>query len=207
MRVLQWGFVLLVGVRATPFPSHLVHLSQLARLDKRALVFDATCETRYDDVSAKSLIVASMDIAPKMAKAGDDALGMVVATLQGTPPTWGPGEQDRVLKMYTSLFGKPTRGTKANHIPRINLIRSALGNLEVTSSSNPPDIIIHCDNSWLLDNAPEGGPPRPDDEQGKTWLYDSDRGEWIQLRGGSICVGENSGATLINEDTETRQER
>ncbi|KAI9864254.1 MAG: hypothetical protein M1813_003172 [Trichoglossum hirsutum] len=177
MKVLQWGLVLLVGVRATPFPGHLVYHSRLARLHKRAVI-DATCDRQYGSFTARSLIVSNMDLTPAMAQAGSGALGKVVQSLQKDPPTWGPGEQDRILKMYTTFFGNP-KGSAGDHISRIGLIRSGLSNLAATSSSSPPDIIIHCDDSWLTENALEGAPPRPDGgDPNKIWFYDIDRTEW-----------------------------
>ncbi len=212
--VLQWVSLLLVGVSANPFPAHLTHRPDRNSLARRALQWDSTCDTNYDGVTARALLEASMDLAPKMAQAGSDALDKVSkiinAGLQNpqTDPGISQEETTRIKQLYKELFGTPKRSDSARHLTQIELIKMSLSNIARTSKSNPPDLIMHCDDSWLLQSAPEGQPPKPTEvlEAGKEWLFDTDRKEW-QVWPGKPCVGQRSGVTTINHDGESRQER
>ncbi|KAF2187598.1 hypothetical protein K469DRAFT_748855 [Zopfia rhizophila CBS 207.26] len=216
MRIFNFEFLcasllLLTGVDALPS-------TQLA---KRALSFDASCNTKYGKLTAKQYLEKSMDLMPDMAKSGKDALDKVVEQinwqLAGSPEASKPNmdvkDWSRIKKTYFQLFGELTKDnfmTEApKHVSNLKLVQESLSRM---MKSRRPDLIIHCNDDWLKEENDQGAAGKPPTEpklKGPSykWLYDTDRKEWIQKKGGKPCKGRKSAVTFINDDTDKRQER
>jgi len=185
-------------------------------LSKRALKYDASCNTKYGSLTAKSLIDKSIDFQPKLAKAGKDGLNTLIAALEyqskvpgAKKPTVSKGELDTIIATYRVLFGdikaKNDDGTPnpnfqaeaAEHIATIKVTRDSLN--RKTKPGNP-DLIIHCNDDWLSERGPKSAAPKPSEplKSGSKYFYDMDRNRWISVRGGKPCQGNKAAVTTMN---------
>lgn len=201
----------------------------LASSVNAALTFDASCNTKYGSLTAKQLISKSMDVQPKIAKAGKDGLDTLIEMLEyqskapgAKKPNISKGQLDTMIATYRVLFGdisaKNPDGTDnpnfkqqaAEHIAAIKVTRDSLARM--TSSRNP-NLMIHCNDDWLSERAPKGAVPKPTAPLtgGAQYFYDTDRKRWTSVRGGKPCQGNKAAVTSMNKKgvagRETGQER
>ena len=185
-------------------------------LSKRALKYDASCNTKYGSITAKELIDKSIDFQPKLAKAGKDGLDTLIAALEyqskvpgAKKPTVSRGELDTIIAMYRVLFGdikaKNDDGTPnpnfqaeaAEHIAAIKVTRDSLNRM--TKPGNP-DLIIHCNDDWLSERGPKNAAPKPTNQlkPNAKYFYDMDRSRWVSVSGGKPCQGNKAAVTTMN---------
>lgn len=187
-------------------------------LSKRALKFDESCNTKYGKFTAKQLIDKSIDFQPKLAKAGIDSLDTVIEVLQyqsnpsgAKKPKVGKNELDKIIATYRVLFGdikaKNADGTPnptfkqeaADHIAAIKITRDSLNRM--TKSGNP-NLIIHCNDDWLSERGPKNAAatkPTAPPASGFNYYYDTDRKQWVSVRGGKPCQGNKAAVTSMNK--------
>ncbi|KAH6638227.1 hypothetical protein C7974DRAFT_156682 [Boeremia exigua] len=192
-------------------------------LSKRALKFDASCNTKYGSLTAKQLIDKSMDLQPKLAAAGKDSLDILITALeyQSKPaganlkkPSVSKDKLDKIIATYRVLFGEiqakkadgtpnPNFETEAKkHIAAIKVTRESLDRM---TKSGKPNLIIHCNDDWLTEKAPKTAKAKPTEklETGFQYLYDMDRAEWTKVKGGKPCQGNKAAVTSINKNLPT----
>jgi hypothetical protein len=186
-------------------------------LSKRALKYDASCNTKYGTLTAKQLISKSIDFQPKLAKAGKEGLETLIAALEyqskapgAKKPSVSKGELDTIIATYRVLFGdikaKNGDGTPnpnfqaeaAEHIAAIKTTRDSLNRM--TKPGNP-DLIIHCNDDWLSERAPKSAAPKPTEplKPGSQYFYDTDRNRWVSVKGGKPCQGNKAAVTTMNK--------
>ncbi|KAJ4992150.1 hypothetical protein SVAN01_02471 [Stagonosporopsis vannaccii] len=186
-------------------------------LSKRALKFDASCNTKYGSLTAKQLIDKSIDFQPKLAKAGKDSLDILVAALEfqtkvpgAKKPQASKKDLDKIIATYRVLFGdiqaKNTDGTPnpnfeveaKKHIAAIKVTRESLDRM---TKPGKPDLIIHCNDDWLAERPPKTAPPKPTTplKPGEKYYFDMDRNKWKAVMGGKPCQGNKAAVTSMNK--------
>ena len=181
-----------------------------------ALTFDASCNTKYGSLTAKQMIQKSVNMQPKIAKAGKDSLDAMIDMLEfeskvpgAKKPNLSKGQLDTLIATYRVLFGdiqiKNPDGTPnpnfnkqaAEHIAAIKVTRDSLARMTKAGSAN---LIIHCNDDWLDPKPPKPAAPKPTEKlaAGKEYLYDIDRKQWKIVRGGKPCKGDKAAVTNMN---------
>lgn len=194
-------------------------------LSKRALKFDASCNTKYGSLTAKQMIDKSIDFQPKLAKAGETSLDILIAALEfqikapgAKKPRASKSELDRIIATYRVIFGdiqaKNADGTPnpnfeaeaKKHITAIKVTRESLGRM---TKSGKPNLIFHCDDEWLTTKPPKTAPAKPTKKlaPGSEYLFDTDRNKWKAYKGGKPCKGNKAVVTITNQKGETGPER
>lgn len=185
-------------------------------LSKRALKYDASCNTKYGSLTAKQLIDKSMNFQPKLAKAGRDGLDALIAAFEyqsnvpgAKKPSVSKSKLDKIIATYLVLFGdikvKNDDGTPnsnfkaeaAKHIAAIKVTRDSLNRM---TKRGTPDLVIHCNDDWLSEKAPKKAVPKPTAplKPGSKYFYDSDRNRWVGISGGKPCQGGRAAVTTTN---------
>lgn len=186
-------------------------------LSKRALKFDASCNTKYGSLTAKQLIDKSIDFQPKLAKAGKDSLDILIAALEfqskapgAKKPQASKKEVDMIIATYRVLFGdiqaKNADGTPnpsfeaeaKKHIAAIKVTRESLDRM---TKPGKPNLIIHCNDDWLAERPPKTAPPKPTAplKPGEKYYFDMDRNKWKAVKGGKPCQGNKAAVTSMNK--------
>jgi hypothetical protein len=198
------------------FSVDLLSTTLLLASSVTALTFDASCNTKYGSLTAKQMIQKSVNMQPKIAKAGKDSLDAMIDMLEyqsGVPnakkPNVSKGQLDTIIATYRVLFGdiqkKNPDGTAnpnfnkqaAEHIAAIKVTRDSLARMTKAGSTN---LIIHCNDDWLAATAPKNAGPKPAGAlpAGKEYLYDTDRKQWKIVKGGKPCKGNKAAVTNMN---------
>lgn len=186
-------------------------------LSKRALKYDASCNTKYGSLTAKQLIDKSIDFQPKLAKAGKDGLDNLIAALKyqskvpgAKKPTVTKAELDTIIATYRVLFGdikaKNDDGTPnpnfqaeaAEHIAAIKVTRDSVSRMIKPGN---PELIIHCNDDWLSERGPKNAASQPAEalKSGSKYFYDMDRNRWVSVKGGKPCQGNKATVTTMNK--------
>jgi hypothetical protein len=182
--------------------------------------FDKSCDVRYGKMTAKEYINRSIQFMPGLATAGKEGLEIVTQALRSKSGGEGAAEPSvpldqvkRIVATYRVLFGDikvkdPNFAADAqDHIAKI---RDTMSSLDRMIKTKKPNLIIHCNDDWLDANpkAPKDKKPTQAPDKGHVWVYDTDRNEWEQLKGGKPCQGQNAAMTYINKSAaEKRKER
>ena len=190
-----------------------------------ALTFDASCNTRYGSLTAKQMIQKSVNMQPKIAKAGKDSLDAMIDMLEfqskvpgAKKPNVSKSQLDTMISTYRVLFGdiqtKKPDGTPnpdfkkqaAEHIAAIKVTRDSLARMTKVGSTN---LIIHCNDDWLATRPPKNAGPKPTDKlaAGKEYMYDMDRKQWKVVKGGKPCKGNKAAVTSLNSKIGTGTSR
>lgn len=187
-------------------------------LSKRALKYDKSCDAKYGKLTAKQLIDKSIDFQPKLAKAGKDGLDTLIAALEfeskapgAKKPTASKAELDKIIATYRVLFGdikamnedgSPNPNFKKEAATHIAAIKDTRDSLNRMTKPGKPDLIIHCNDDWLSPTKPKGAtaekPPKAL-KPGNAYLYDTDRKQWISVKGGKPCQGQKATFTSKNK--------
>lgn len=181
-----------------------------------ALTFDASCNTKYGSLTAKQMIEKSINMQPKIAKAGKDSLDAMIDMLEyqskapgAKKPNVSKGQLDAMIATYRVLFGdiqtKNPDGTPnpnfnkqaAEHIAAIKVTRDSLARMTKVGNTN---LIIHCNDDWLATRPPKNAGPKPPGAlpAGKEYMYDIDRKQWKIVKGGKPCKGNKAAVTNMN---------
>lgn len=185
-------------------------------LSKRALKYDASCNTKYGSLTAKQLIDKSIDFQPKLAEAGRDGFDNLIAALEyrskvpgAERPAVSKGELDTIIATYRVLFGdikaknddqtpNPNfQAEAAEHIAAIKVTRDSLNRM---TKPGKPDLIIHCNDDWLSEQGPKNAAPKPTEKlkPNSKFFYDMDRSRWVKVTGGKPCQGNKAAVTTMN---------
>jgi hypothetical protein len=195
-----------------------------SELSKRALKYDNSCNTKYGKLTAKQLIDKSIDIQPKLAKAGVEGLDAIIYLLESqseVPTTKKPSisrnDLNRILATYRVLFGdiritdedetpNPDFNTEAaEHIAAIKETRDSLQRM---TKSGKPNLMIHCNDDWLSARGPKSAAaskPKAAPKPGHQYLYNTDRKQWVSVKGGKPCQGNK--AIVTSSDIKTGKSR
>lgn len=179
---------------------------------KPGLQFDKSCDARYGKMTAKEYINRSIQFMPGLAQAGKDGLQILTEALKvqskaagAKKPTASPEDLGRIIATYRVLFGDikgddPNFKTEASK--HISNIAETMDSLDRMIKTKKPDLTIHCSDDWLEENpkAPKVPKPKTPAAKGSTYLYDSDRQIWDEVKGGKPCKGQFAAVTSINKE-------